>query len=61
MKKSEQYAKALRDGDHARCIRIEEEAGLYGYPTELVSLGLVEIEAGRDPSAAINEKLEGAQ
>lgn len=59
MKKSEQYAKALRDGDHARCIRIEEEAGLYGYPPELVSLGLVEIEAGRDPSAAINKIIEG--
>lgn len=54
MTTAEKYAHALRMGDHARCIQIEEQAGLYGLPPELVSLGLSEIEAGRDPMIAIH-------
>lgn len=56
---AQQYLDAMRDGDHARCIRIEEQNGLYGYPHELVSTGLAEIEAGRDPMPAINAIIEG--
>lgn len=53
MTNSEKYAQAMRMGDHAHCIQIEEQAGLYGLPPELVTLGLAEIEAGRDPMIAI--------
>jgi hypothetical protein len=60
VKLSDQYAYAMRDGDHARCIRIEEQAGLYGLPPELVTLGLIEIEAGRDPMIAVRAITQGA-
>jgi len=56
---NQQYSEAMHDGDHARCIRIEEQNGLYGYPPELVSTGLAEVDAGRDPMPAINAIIEG--
>ena len=53
MNLSTQYAHAMRDGDHARCIRIEEQAGLYGLPPELVSQGLAQLDAGARPAGIV--------
>ena len=36
-----------------RCIRIEQDAGLYGYPPEIVSVGLAAIDEGKDAHEAI--------
>ena len=52
---AQQYADAMRDGDHARCIQIEQRQGLYGWPPEIVSVGLAAIDRGEDPSDAINK------
>lgn len=52
-----QYADAMRDGDHGRCIQIEQTHGLYGYPPEIVSAGLAAIDRGEDPSDAIDKAL----
>lgn len=58
---SKLYADALRDGDHARCIQIEERNGLYGLPPEIVSIGLAAIERGEDPAGVISKAMEGDQ
>lgn len=52
---TKQYAEAMREGDHARCIQIEERNGLYGLPPEIVSAALAKIDAGEDPADAIDE------
>ena len=55
MKVAEQYVNAMNRGDLNACIRIEKEHGLYGYPPELVSIGLAAHDEGRDPGDAIDD------
>ncbi len=40
MSKAEAYAQAMSSGAIGACIRLEKENGLFGYPPELVSVGL---------------------
>ncbi|PXV54195.1 hypothetical protein SAMN04487785_11425 [Dyella jiangningensis] len=47
------YAKAMVRSDINRCIDIEIEHQLYGYPPELVSVGLEAIQNGLDAEEAI--------
>ncbi len=52
------YFAALRridDGGISECIRIEQDTGLFGYPPELVSVGLKAIDEGRDAHQAIHD------
>lgn len=58
MKLSEQYARAMRAGNNDLCFSIERSQGLDGFPPELVSVGLLALEAGRDPYAAIGERFD---
>lgn len=52
---SQRYAHAMRFGHAGVLIAIEQEHGLFGYPPELVSVGLQAIERGEEPHAAIEE------
>lgn len=58
---AKQYSDAMIDGDHARCIRIEEAHGLYGLPPELVSLGLAAIDRGEDPAGVLDQAMGSEQ
>lgn len=49
------YTKAMIAGDADACIRIEQEHELFGFPPELVSVGLSAIDKGLDAEAAIDE------
>lgn len=58
---AKQYSDAMIDGDHARCIRIEEAHGLYGLPPELVSLGLAAIDRGEDLAGVLGQAMGSEQ
>lgn len=49
------YMEALASNDTQECIAIEQDHGLYGYPPEIVSVGLKAIDMGLDPDAAIDD------
>ncbi|MNL77577.1 hypothetical protein D3C87_2037940 [compost metagenome] len=49
------------DGNYAVMSRIEQEHGLYGYPPEIVSVGLHAAAEGRDVAAAVDAHLAGDQ
>lgn len=51
-------AMARLDG-HAICCRIEQKYGLFGYPPELVSVGLRAAADGLDVEEAVEAYLEG--
>ena len=55
MSQEQEYDKAMINGDIDRCIVIEQQAGLSGYPPELVVVGLAAIDDGLDAELAINE------
>lgn len=57
---SEQYAKNMRAGNLGICFEIERRAGLAGFPPELVSVGLLALENGGDPYAAIKSHMAPA-
>lgn len=62
MTDAETYFRAMRSGSHDTCTRIEERHGLYGYPPELVSVGLQAVADGKDAHEAIDSYLQdGAQ
>ena len=61
VKLSEQYAAAMRAGNEDLCLAIERRQGLDGFQPELVSIGLLALEAGRDPYAAIGERFDAAR
>lgn len=52
------YVDAMKRGDVDACIRIEQRHDLFGYPPELVSVGLAAIAEGREPAGAIEAHLE---
>lgn len=58
---AERYTRAMIDSDLAALVRIEQMHGLYGYPPEIVSVGLHAVAEGKDAHAAIDAYLEGAQ
>lgn len=47
------YMRALIAGNHSAASLIEERHGLYGYPPELVSIGLAAIDRGESADDAI--------
>lgn len=51
----QEYNAALIKCDVNKCIEIEENNGLFGYPPEIVSIGLQAIDKGFDAQDAINE------
>lgn len=56
------YFEAMRKGQDHVCARIEQDAGLWGYPPELVSVGLRAIDEGRDGTLAVMDYIDaGAQ
>lgn len=61
MKLSEQYAAAMRAGNHGICFDIERRQGLDGFPPELVSVGLLALERGEDPYRVIGQAFDAAQ
>ena len=60
MSELEQYTKALCRGNIDACIRIEERHGLFGYPPEIVSIGLRAFDDGEDVYAAVDSYIEGS-
>jgi hypothetical protein len=54
------YIKAMIAGRDGECGRIEQAHGLYGYPPEIVSVGLAAVDEGRDASQAIDDYINGA-
>jgi len=58
---AQRYAAAMISGDPDTCIAIEKRNDLYGYPPQLVSIGLYAIEEGRDPHEAIDAFIEDAE
>lgn len=59
MTDAQAYAVAMLRGDIDACARIEQRHDMYGYPPELVSVGLGAIEEGKDAHAAIEDYLTG--
>lgn len=47
------YMNALIAGQTVRCCNIEQKYGLFGYPPEIVSVGLKAVDEGLDPHEAI--------
>ena len=58
---TERYAAAMISGHVDTCIAIEKRNDLYGYPPQLVSIGLRAIEEGSDPHEAIEAFIEDAE
>tara|TARA_Y100000310_G_scaffold307319_1_gene349306 strand:+ start:790 stop:1122 length:333 start_codon:yes stop_codon:yes gene_type:complete len=58
MTDSEQYAKAMMNGNCDLAFAIEKRHGLDGYPPEVVTIGLAAIAKGEDPGRAIAERLD---
>lgn len=61
MTDAQRYVRAMIDGNYAVMSRIEQEHGLYGYPPEIVSVGLHAAAEGRDVAAAVDAYLAGDQ
>lgn len=55
----ERYFDAMRDGNIDACARIEQKHDLYGYPPELVSVGLKAVQDGKDKDLAVAEYMDG--
>lgn len=56
---SAKYMRAMIAGADRTCSAIERVHGLYGYPPEIVSVGLKAFDEGRDVEAAIEAYLAG--
>lgn len=54
----EAYSKAMIRNDLNTCVVIEQRYGLYGYPPELVSVGLNAACEGKDPQQAVDDYIE---
>ena len=52
------YHRALLAGADGACLRIEEKYGLFGYPPEIVSVGLKAAAEGMDVDEAVADYLE---
>lgn len=56
---SKRYHDAMIAGNTNACIRIEQEFGLFGYPPEMVSVGLKAADEGQCVDAAIEAYIAG--
>lgn len=56
-----QYTEAMIAGQHVRCAHIEQCHDMYGYPPEIVSIGLAAIDDGKDGHEAIDAYINGEQ
>jgi len=54
----EAYSKAMIRNDLNTCVAIEQRYGLYGYPPELVSVGLNAACEGKDPERAVADYID---
>ena len=54
---SAKYMRAMIAGADRTCSAIERVHGLYGYPPEIVSVGLKAFDEGRDVGAAVEAYL----
>lgn len=54
------YGRYLATNNLHGCVSIERRHGMFGYPPELVSVGLSALAEGRDADEAIHEHLEFA-
>lgn len=54
MSEAKRYSAAMVAGQDHVCIAIEQEHGLFGYPPELVSVGLRAVDEGKDADEAID-------
>ena len=57
---SDRYFKAMVAGRVDECIRIEQDADLYGYPPKVVSIGLKALDAGESAELAVHNYICGA-
>lgn len=53
------YAQAMRRNDSETCCAIERRYDLFGWPPEVVSVGLSAAAAGQDVEAAVEAHLHG--
>ncbi|OZI23719.1 hypothetical protein CAL26_09820 [Bordetella genomosp. 9] len=53
------YTRAMIAGHIDTCAEIEKRHDLYGYPPELVTVGLEAIAKGKEPHEAINQYCNG--
>lgn len=60
MSELDAYMRAMIRGYTSTCASIEQRHGLYGYPPEIVSVGLKAVDDGEDCHAAIDAYLTGA-
>ena len=60
MAELERYTKAMIQGRHDICAGIEQRYDLFGYPPEVVCIGLKAIDEGKSCDAAIGAYLAGA-
>lgn len=56
----ERYSKAMISGDFNTCVAIEQRHDLYGYPPEIVTVGLKAVADGQDMDLAIANHLNEA-
>lgn len=56
---ADRYFKAMVRGDTFTCESIEKSHDLFGYPPELVSVGLQAVCDGADPHDAIEKYMRG--
>lgn len=61
MSHAQRYMQAMIAGRDHVCIAIEQEHGLFGYPPELVSVGLRAIDEGKDADDAIDAYINRPQ
>mgnify|MGYP001767429544 CR=1 FL=1 len=54
----ERYTKAMASGNIDACIQIEQEYDLFGYPPEIVSVGLAAVDKGLDHLQAVDDYLD---
>lgn len=56
----ETYTKAMIRGDTERCIAIEEQFGVFGFPPEIVSVALKAVDDGDDKDEALAAYFDAA-
>ena len=57
----QRYTQAMCRGDLDACIRIEQRFDLYGYPPQIVGVGLQAVDEGRDHLAVVDSYLAEQQ
>ena len=55
----ERYNKAMAANDLEALVQIEQCHELYGYPPEIVAIGLAAIDDGKDADKAIEDYMNG--